>query len=212
AGTAQHSRACPGAGRKHRDSGRARARHAHRRARRTAADRGRAAARVTRPRVLLADHHAPLLAALQRFLVAECDVVGAVTDGRGPITAAVRERPDVIVMDMRLVNGIDGIRQLKCDVPATRIVLLTICDCTDFAAEAFRAGADGFLLKRKARSELLPAIRAVMSDRFYVTPTVTAGLSDTVKLPPGTLFRRLEPRPRGNVRRLPSRALSPGAA
>ena len=138
---------------------------------------------MKRPRVLLADAHAPLLEAFEKFLAGECEIVGAISDGRALVLTAVALRPDVIVMDlaMRFAGGADTTRQLKSELPETRIVFLTMDEETDLAAEAFRAGASGYLLKRSARSELLPAICEVMHDRVYVTPVVTRGLTAAAK-------------------------------
>ncbi|HEY2149568.1 MAG TPA: response regulator transcription factor [Vicinamibacterales bacterium] len=137
---------------------------------------------MSRPRVLLADDHTLLLEALQKLLVDDCDIVGAVSDGRALLTEASRLRPDVVVVDvaMPLLNGIDAARQLKELLPDTRIIFLTMNEDPDLAAEAFRAGASGYLLKRSAASELHTAIREVMKRRSYVTPLVTEGLFGSI--------------------------------
>jgi DNA-binding NarL/FixJ family response regulator len=130
------------------------------------------------PRVLLADDHVLLLEAFERLLTPECEVVGAVSDGQALLDAAARLRPDVAVIDiaMPLLNGIDAARRLKQMNPDMRIVFLTMNEDPDLAAEAFRAGGSGYLLKRSAASELLVAIREAMKRRSYVTPLVTDGL------------------------------------
>jgi DNA-binding NarL/FixJ family response regulator len=133
---------------------------------------------MIRPRVLLADDHTLLLEAFSKLLDEECDIVGTVSNGRALLEAAERLRPDVAVVDisMPLLNGIDAARQLKRLLPEIRIVFLTMNEDPDLAAEAFRAGASGYLLKRSAASELLTAIREMMKRRSYVTPLVTEGL------------------------------------
>jgi DNA-binding NarL/FixJ family response regulator len=133
---------------------------------------------MSRPSVLLADDHTLLLEAFQKLLAEDCEVVGMVADGRALIAAALKLRPDVVVVDvaMPLLNGLDAARQIKLLLPETRIVFLTMNEDPDLAAEAFRAGASGYLLKRSAASELLTAIREVVQRRSYVTPLVTEGL------------------------------------
>jgi DNA-binding NarL/FixJ family response regulator len=133
---------------------------------------------MSRPRVLLADDHTLLLAAFEKLLAEECDVVGAVSDGHALLEAAARLRPDVAVVDigMPLLNGIDAARRLKQSHPDIRILFLTMNEDPDVAAEAFRAGASGYLLKRSAGSELLTAVHEMMQHRSYVTPLVTEGL------------------------------------
>jgi len=129
-------------------------------------------------RVLLADDHTLLLGAFEKLLASEYDVVGTVSDGRELVEAAERLKPDVIVLDigMPLLNGLEAGRQIKQLLPATKLVFLTMNEDSDLAAEAFRAGASGYLLKRSATAELATAIREVISGRSYVTPLVTAGL------------------------------------
>jgi len=135
-----------------------------------------------RPRVLLADDHTLLLEAFTKLLSDQCDVVGAVSDGRALIESAKALKPDVVVADigMPMLNGIDAARQLKQILPGTKVVVLTMNEDPDLAVEAFRAGASGYLLKRSAASELMTAIQEVMKRRSYVTPLVTAGFVGSI--------------------------------
>ena len=133
---------------------------------------------MSRPRVLLADDHALLLGAFEKLLSADCDIVGQVSDGRALVDAAEELRPDVIVLDisMPLMNGLEAARHIKQKARGAKLVFLTMNEDSDLAAEAFRAGASGYLLKRSAASELLTAIREVLAGRSYVTPLITEGL------------------------------------
>src|SRR3954452_12279799 len=133
---------------------------------------------MRRPRVLLADDHRLVREAFARLLESDCDVVGTVADGRALLAAAPVLRPDIVVLDiaMPLLNGIDAARQLKRLMPEVRLIFLTVSEDPDLAAEAFRAGASGYLLKNSAASELFTAIREVDQGRFYVTPLATHGL------------------------------------
>src|SRR3954463_11726670 len=130
------------------------------------------------PRVLLADDHSLLLTAFERLLAGECEVVGQVTDGRALVTAAEQLKPDLIVLDisMPLLNGLEAGRQIKHKLRDVKLVFLTMNEDADLAAEAFRSGASGYLLKRSAASELTTAIREVMQGRSYVTPLIAGGL------------------------------------
>ena len=130
------------------------------------------------PRVLLADDHALVLGAFEKLLAGECEVVGQVSDGRELVAEAERLRPDVIVLDisMPLLNGLEAGRRIKQSQRDVKLVFLTMNEDSDLAAEAFRAGASGYLLKRSAASELTAAIREVMQGRSYVTPLMTQGL------------------------------------
>jgi DNA-binding NarL/FixJ family response regulator len=130
------------------------------------------------PRVLLADDHAMLLGAFEKLLTGECDVVGQVSDGRALVAAAEQLKPDLVILDisMPLLNGLDAGRRIKQKLRNVKLIFLTMNEDADLAAEAFRAGASAYLLKRSAASELLTAIREVMQGRSYVTPLVTEGL------------------------------------
>ena len=150
-------------------------------------------------RVLLADDHTLLLGAFEKLLSDECDVVGQVSDGRALVAAAEQLKPDVIVLDisMPLLNGVEAARQIKQKLKTVKLVFLTMNEDADLAAEAFRAGASAYLLKRSATSELPLAIREVMQGRSYVTPLVTEGLVESLLQPePRRPAHELTPRQR----------------
>ena len=84
---------------------------------------------------------------------------------------------------MPILNGLDAGRQVKQTLKDVRLVFLTMNEDPDLAAEAFRAGASGYLLKRSAASELTTAIREVMQGRSYVTPLMTQGLVGSLLSP-----------------------------
>jgi len=130
------------------------------------------------PRVLLADDHALLLGAFEKLLTPDCNIVGQVSDGRALIAAAQRLKPDVIVLDITMpgLNGLDAGRLVKQQLPGVKLVFLTMNEDADLAAEAFRAGASAYVLKRSPPSELTTAIREVMRGRTYITPLIAGGL------------------------------------
>jgi DNA-binding NarL/FixJ family response regulator len=142
---------------------------------------------MPRPRVMLADDHRLVREAFARLLEVPCDVVGDVGDGRALLEAASELRPDIVVLDvsMPLLNGLDAGRQLKRLMPEVKLIFLTVSEDPDLAAEAFRAGASGYLLKNSAASELLKAIQEVFEGRSYVTPLATQGLVGSFLRDPG---------------------------
>jgi DNA-binding NarL/FixJ family response regulator len=142
---------------------------------------------MKRPRVLLADDHRLLREAFAQLLEPSCEVVGAVADGRALLAAAKDLRPDIVVLDiaMPLLNGLDAARQLKRLTPGIKVIFLTVSEDPDLAAEAFRLGASGFLLKNSAASELFQAIQEALQGRSYVTPQVTGSLVGTLIDNPG---------------------------
>jgi DNA-binding NarL/FixJ family response regulator len=133
---------------------------------------------VKRTRLILADDHTILLEALKSILEPEVDVVGTVSDGRSLIKTALELKPDVIVLDvsMPLLNGLDAGRRIRDLVPNVKLIYLTMNQDPDVAAEAFRLGAVGYLLKSSAASELLQAIREALLGRSYVTSQIAEGM------------------------------------
>ena len=128
-----------------------------------------------KPRVVIVDDHTLLAEAFEKLLERDCDVIGTYGDSRAFILDAPRLRPDVVLLDMSMpmLNGLDTARELRRLVPSARIVFLTMNEDPDVAAEAFRVGASGYLLKRSASGELSLAVREVMSHRYYITPLLT---------------------------------------
>jgi DNA-binding NarL/FixJ family response regulator len=127
---------------------------------------------MKRTRVLLADDHPLILQGLQSLLETECEVVGAITDGRSLVDVASRLHPEVIVLDISLplLNGIDAARQIKKDSPETKIVFLTMHANPAYLKEALAVGASGYVLKTAVGEELPGAIQAALRNRIYVTP------------------------------------------
>jgi DNA-binding NarL/FixJ family response regulator len=126
---------------------------------------------TNRSRILIADDHNLVAELCKRLLETEFDVVGMVSDGRALVRAAERLRPDVVVIDiaMPILNGLDAGRQLKEILPNVKLVYLTMNTDADVAAEAFRRGASGYLLKTCAASEMVLAVRQVLRGKSYVS-------------------------------------------
>jgi len=132
-----------------------------------------------RPRVIVADDHTLVAEACKKLLDAEYDVVATVGDGRTLVRAAAALKPQVIIVDisMPLLNGLDAGQQIKKLVPSVKLVYLTMNQDADLAAEAFRYGASGYLLKTCAASELTTAVREVLKGKSYLSPVIA---KDTV--------------------------------
>jgi DNA-binding NarL/FixJ family response regulator len=155
---------------------------------------------MVKPRILLGDDHGLLLEAFARLLEPEATVVGRATDGRALVQAALKLRPDVVVVDISMpeLNGLEATRQLRQALPGTRLVVLTVHEDPELAAEAFRAGAHGFVVKSSAASELLQAIRDALAGRRYLTPRIAGGDVKALpaEVPAGSPVERLTPRER----------------
>ena len=119
-----------------------------------------------------------VLAGLRKILEPEYDLVGTAGDGRELLKLAASLKPDVVVVDisMPLLNGLDAVRQLKQTNSSVKVVFLTMHGDIDFATEAFRAGASGYLLKHSAVEELPKAINEALQGRVYITPLVAKGV------------------------------------
>ena len=127
-----------------------------------------------RPKILLADDHAILLDAFRKILEPAYEVVAGVTDGHAMIEAAEKFKPDIIIADISMprLNGLDASARIKERLPNTKLIFLTMNEDPDLAAEAIRRGADGYVLKKSAVSELLEALRQTLAKRVYVSPMI----------------------------------------
>jgi DNA-binding NarL/FixJ family response regulator len=127
-----------------------------------------------RPRVLLADDHPAVLALMAAALADEYLVVGRVADGYELLAESERLHPDVIVLDITMprLDGIEAARQLRRSHQHARLVFLTVHEDADYARAALDAGGLGYVVKARLASDLLPAIRAALADRAFISPTV----------------------------------------
>ena len=135
-------------------------------------------------RVALIDDQALVRVGFRMVLEAESDidVVGEASDGHGAIALLEQTAVDVVLMDVRM-PGLDGIaatRAILASPNAPRIIVLTTFDLDEYAFEALRAGASGFLVKDARPEELLQAIRAVHAGDAALAPRVTRRLIELV--------------------------------
>jgi DNA-binding NarL/FixJ family response regulator len=156
---------------------------------------------MKKPRVLLADDHKIVLEGLKNLLGGEFEILGSVEDGRALVDQAATLHPDVIVADISMpqLNGIEAARQIKKADKNTKIVFLTMYPDATYAANAFEAGASGFVLKHSAPSELITAIHEAMKGRTYVTPLIAGDLIRTYQegvSPEKDFLKKLSPRQR----------------
>jgi DNA-binding NarL/FixJ family response regulator len=128
-------------------------------------------------RVAIADDQSLVRMGFRMVLEAQPDieVVGEASDGREAVELARQERPDVVLMDVRMpgTDGIAATAAITSELPETRVLVLTTFDLDEYAFGGLRAGASGFLLKDARPEELLAAIRAVAAGDAAVSPRVT---------------------------------------
>jgi DNA-binding NarL/FixJ family response regulator len=133
-------------------------------------------------RVVVADDQV-LVRAGFRLLVesaADLEVVGEAADGTEALELARRERPDVVLMDVRMprMDGLEATRHITADatLAGVRVLMLTTFDLDEYVYQALRAGASGFLLKDTPPAELLAAIRVVAAGDALLAPGITRRL------------------------------------
>ena len=133
-----------------------------------------------RPRLLIADDHILIAEACRNLLEPEFEVVGVVSDGRTLLKAAADLKPDVAIVDIGMpqLNGLDAGEQVKQRNHCVKIIYLTMNVRPDVAAEAFRRGASGYVLKHCTADELIVAVRRVLRGESYLSPLIT---KDTVE-------------------------------
>ncbi|MFD8143779.1 response regulator [Streptomyces sp. NPDC059708] len=133
-------------------------------------------------RVLLADDQLLVRAGFRALLDAQPDieVTGEAADGREAVRLVREQRPDVVLMDIRMpvLDGLAATRSITGDavLAAVRVVMLTTFELDEYVFEAIRGGASGFLVKDTEPEELLRAVRAVVAGDALLSPGVTRRL------------------------------------
>jgi DNA-binding NarL/FixJ family response regulator len=139
-------------------------------------------------RVAVADDQDLVRSGLELVLDARgCEVVGTAPDGRAAVELVRRERPDVVLMDVRMpvLDGIAATRQITEAGLPTRVLVLTTYDLDAYVYEALRAGAAGFLLKATPPERLVDGVRTVAAGEALLAPSLTRRLiEEHVRRPP----------------------------
>jgi len=124
--------------------------------------------------VILADPHPNALEGIRRMLAPEVSSIMMVAEGGALLQAIEKMEPDLVIADLSLpIPGNRNIvRLLKQHAPSTRLIIMSMDDEATVLHEVMAAGAEGFLLKRRIATDLLPAIAAVCQRRRYISPDV----------------------------------------
>jgi len=138
---------------------------------------------MSKPKVLLADDHAMVIAGLSRLIEPEFELAGTAENGRELLERFEELRPDIVVADisMPLLNGLEAVRQLKTSNSDAKVVILTMHADVSLATEAIQAGASGYLLKQSAAEELTTALREVLRGRAYITPVIAKEVLEVLR-------------------------------
>ncbi|GGS82136.1 MULTISPECIES: response regulator [Streptomyces] len=133
--------------------------------------------------MIVVDDQAVVRAGFAAIVAAEPDltVVAEAGDGATAVSLAAEEKPDVVLMDIRMpgMDGLTATRLITTPADGPRVLVLTTFDLDEYVYEALRAGASGFLLKDARPEELLSAIRVVAAGDGILAPAVTRRLIDT---------------------------------
>jgi len=131
-------------------------------------------------KVLIVDDHTLVRDGIRALLMLALDieVIGEAANGKEALDKIKQLVPDIVLMDlaMPIMGGLDTIRRIRKDYPATKVLVLTQYDDSDYVIPAIEAGARGFITKMAAFSELATAIQAVDKGASYLSPSAAAAL------------------------------------
>lgn len=133
-------------------------------------------------RILLVDDHALVRAGMRSLLqeIPGVQVVAEASDGAEALRLAAELRPDVVLLDiaMKGMNGLDAAARLREQLPAAKVIVLSMHTSEEYVLLALRAGAAGYLIKDSATSELELALKAVARGETYLSPAISRQVVD----------------------------------
>jgi DNA-binding NarL/FixJ family response regulator len=131
-------------------------------------------------RVLIADDHGIVRSGLRMLLERQDDieVIAEVEDGASARDTAIRERPDLAILDVKMpkLTGLQATREIREQAPDVAVLILSMYDDERYLFEALKAGASGYVLKTQADHDLLEAVRAVERGEPFLTPEAQRAL------------------------------------
>ena len=131
-------------------------------------------------RIVVADDHEVVRSGLAcLFADSDIDVVGEASDGNEAVTTTAKQRPDVVLMDIRMGDndGLSALQKIRSDSPDTRVVMLSTYDNPTYVARSVALGANDYVLKGSPREQIVSAIRRAAAGQ----PTPQGSLMDRVR-------------------------------
>ena len=138
-------------------------------------------------RVLVADDHTIVRQGVVSILEAsgDCTVVAQASDGLEAVDKTLATHPDVAVLDIGMprLSGLEAVRRIRQEAPRTRILILTMHEEEEYVVHLVKAGANGYLVKDSAATELLAAVRALARGQGYLGPYAAKVLAEQYRRP-----------------------------
>ncbi|GBG56399.1 response regulator transcription factor [bacterium BFN5] len=135
-------------------------------------------------RIIIADDHAVLRSGLKALLsyTPQFDVIGEAGDGLTAIKMVEENNPDILILDLSMpgMNGVECIKEIRSRGLSCRILVLTMYDDEEYIKEVMRSGADGYVLKKSADTELIEGIIKIYSGKKYLNETISQTLIDSL--------------------------------
>jgi len=128
-------------------------------------------------RIVIAEDHTILREGLRMLLSTNpgYEIVAEAEDGREAVRWVSKLKPNLILTDLSMprMNGMEAIREIRRESPETKILVLTVHRAEEYILATFRAGADGYILKDSTQSELLMAVKKVLSGKHFISPEIS---------------------------------------
>jgi len=156
-----------------------------------------------RIRVLVADDHTIVRQGIVSLLrdSGRCEVVAEAANGLEAVERALETKPDIALIDLTMprLNGMEVVRRIRAELPATKVLVLTVHDDEEYVLPVVRAGATGYLLKNAASTELVDAVQALFDGKAFFGPEAARVMAEQLRNPdgaPADPYQRLTPRER----------------
>lgn len=134
-------------------------------------------------RVILADDHSLVRAGLKSLIenFSQIEVIAEADNGRDAIKLIEQHVPDLVLLDIAMpeLNGLEVVARIAKELPEVKIIILSMHSNEEYVVQALRSGANGYLLKDSAPTELEFAISAVMRGETYLSPSISKHVVDT---------------------------------